>query len=75
MGKFTNVTIKKGLADCYSETEYGQTICSLQEKWNKLEKQNRSNSDSGYTFYEWLHYYKLNIVKRSMLMGVRKNVE
>ena len=66
------MTIKKGLTDCYSETEYDQMICSLQEKWNKLEKQNRSNADSVYSFYEWFHYYKSNIVKRSMLTGVRE---
>lgn len=67
------LTINEGLTDCYSGTEYDQMICSLQEIWNKLEKQNRSNFDSGYSFYEWFHYYKSNIVKRSMLMGVREN--
>lgn len=57
-GVVSNVIIKKGLTDRYSETEYDKMICSLQEKGNKLEKQNPSNFDHGYSFYEWFHYCK-----------------
>ena len=35
----------------------------LQEKWNQLDKLNRSNYDGGYSFCKWLHYYQSNIVK------------
>ena len=71
-GVVSNVIIKKGLTDRYSETEYDKMICSLQEKGNKLEKQNPSNFDHGYSFFEWFHYCKSNIVKQWMLIGVRE---
>ena len=47
----------------------------LTRKMKQIREKSRYSSACGCSFYDWFHYSKSNIVKRSMLMGIRKKCD